>query len=317
MRTAIIGAGAIGSFLGALLYNSGYDVRLIGREAHVNKINERGLIIQQGSAKQQGYLKISQMPIKVPSSVQSDSIGSVDLAIVATKAYSTHGALSEHESVISRDTKVLTLQNGLGQKEIVEHYLEARFNSSIAQENNYGGISSYGIAFIEPGTIRYNGEGKVVVGSYSGEDCSDIVAMFQKADLMAEASEDIIGAIWTKLLVNVGISALATYHSVCNGELVTREDLKKDLLGLVAEGYKVAMSLGINVPDDIGTIALEVAEATANNTNSMLQDIQRERKTEIDEINLQIIIRADQLGIPIPLNQKYYNLIKEIEKKHL
>lgn len=227
MKTVIMGAGAIGSLVGALLYKAYYDVSLIGRKAHVDAISGEGLEIECREAIDNSIKELTKKPVTVPAFTNTSDFGVSDLVIITTKAYDTEQALKYCEGIISEQTNVLSLQNGLGLRKIVQGFLCERFDEEIAIRNSYGGITSNGVEFLGSGRIRYNGAGKTVIGNYfRQENGQDIVDMFNSAGLETIYSSDISIDIWSKFLINVGINALATYHGVRNGELAKKDDLK-------------------------------------------------------------------------------------------
>ena len=311
MKSIIMGAGAIGSFVGALLHSAGNEVLLVARQQHVDAINQHGLTIEGGF---KGASLPFSGPVNVPASTSPAAFGTAELVIITTKAYDTAQALRDCSGAIGKATRVLSLQNGLGLREVVLDFLKQRFGEELARKNGYGGVTSIGMQYMEPGRIRYNAAGKTFIGNYFSPAGKDIVDMFNSAGFAAELSKDINRNIWIKLILNTGINALGAYHNAKNGELAENPQYREELIRLVEEGCAVAEAFGIQVPKDMPRKVVEGARGSADNVNSMLQDILRGSRTEIDYINGKIVELGKSMGVPTPMNRLYYKRIKEIEE---
>ena len=127
-------------------------------------------------------------------------------------------------------------------------------------------------------------------------------------------TDNIMGAIWTKMLANVAINALTAITGLYNGELLELEETKAVMLKAVDEAVAVAKAMGIKLlVDDPHEFVLGIARATATNKSSMLQDVERGRRTEIDAINGMIVHYGRELGIPTPVNEVLVAAVKGIE----
>ena len=132
--------------------------------------------------------------------------------------------------------------------------------------------------------------------------------------LATEIVEDIIKESWEKVFINIGINAIGTLTRLRNGQLLEHESIKNLMRETVEEALKIAKFKEISFPEkDYVDLTYDVAEKTYNNKNSMLQDILKGKKTEIDFINGRIVEYAKMLGERVPLNEMLTSLIKGLE----
>ncbi|HVL47412.1 MAG TPA: 2-dehydropantoate 2-reductase [Candidatus Thermoplasmatota archaeon] len=298
MRVVILGAGAMGSFFGALLARD-HDVTLVARPDHARAVREGGLTVS-------GRTTFAARPKAVEA--VADVEGHADLVLVAVKAYDTRAAADVLKPIVGRDTLIATLQNGLGN---VETLLD-RF----AAKRVVAGATSHGVTFVEPGHVRHAGLGYTVVGSPVGETA----AAKTVADLLGAAghetalSERILGEVWAKVVVNAAINPVTAITGLPNGALLEQPHLKEIMTLAAEEAVEVAKAERAPLPDDDLVIrARVVAERTAENKSSMLQDVERGRRTEIDAISGEIAARGRRLGVDTPVTRTLVALVKGIE----
>jgi len=304
MKIAVIGAGAMGCLFGGLLAQGGHDLWLIDvwRE-HVQAINERGLIIEEG-----GELKT--IPVRATTDVTE--VGAVDLVIVFVKAYDTAGALASAKVLLGPSTLVITFQNGIGNVEAISEF--------VSPGMVLAGVTSHGATMLGPGKIRHAGSGDSFLGEISGglsPRVQQLAALFSEVGIKVEPCENILGLIWSKLMINVGINALTALTRLRNGDLLNYEGTRELMTLAVREAAEVARRKGITLPDpDPVAKAMAVANLTANNRSSMLQDVLRQRRTEIDYINGAIVREARALGLATPVNHVLTLLVKVLEESY-
>jgi 2-dehydropantoate 2-reductase len=307
MKVAIIGAGAMGSLYGAMLSAAeGVDVRLIDiRREHVDAINKDGLIVEDAaSGAETRYAGLS-------AATDARTVGEADLAVVFVKSMHTGAAIRENGAVFGAETTALTLQNGLGNIEEIA--------AVVGEERVLAGTTSFGATMLGPGRIRYAGKGKTVIGalaSASAERARRVTALFARAGMEAEISDDAVGLIWDKLLVNVGINALTAIARIENGRILECPELDDLLVAAVREAAATAAAKGVKLGfSDPAAHAREVCAATARNRSSMLQDVLCGRPTEIDRINGAIAKEAAALGLAAPVNETLTKLVKYFERR--
>lgn len=289
MDIVVFGAGSLGSLIGGLLARA-HDVTLVGRNPHIRRIREQGLKIE-------GHIETT-----VHLDGQIDPPAAADLTIVCVKAFDTEAAADALQGT-DLDS-CLSLQNGMGNEAV----LAARLDATVL-----AGTCTYGAVLTEPGVVRCTGVGEVVIGGRDGGQSAAadrIGAAFAEADIVTSVAEDMPYRLWEKLAVNAGINATTALARVDNGALRSGD---ANAVGAAAarETARVARAKGIDLSDAAAVSALErVAEATADNTSSMRQDVLKGRKTEVDAINGYVERQGDDHGIDVPVNRTMARLLR-------
>ena len=300
LRIMVMGAGSIGSLFGGYLAKAGNEVVLVGREEHVQAIKKSGLEIREGFTH-----NIKLRAVNSPTRIE----GSFDLILLTVKAYDTRQVVMQMRKFKNSETTLLCLQNGLGTEEIAAKYIEMPVR----------GVTMNASLLLQPGVIIHTGYGDTIIGERDGhtsERLKKIARMFSNADINTRITDNICGAVWTKTLVNSGINPFGAITGMRNGELLQIPYLKRLMVRTVEEGVNVADKIGINLEEDPVSMVIKTAELTANNKNSMLQDILRKKQTEIDFINGAISKQGRKNRVPTPMNDVLTGFIKALELKN-
>ncbi len=301
MRLVVLGAGAIGSLLGGLLSEVGEDVTLIGRRAHVRAIRSNGLHIDGVTGRRK---------IKVKAEVAPSRAGKADLVLCTVKAYDTRAAAADARPLISKESIFLCMQNGLDVEKEAAH--------EIGAEQIVRGVTNNGALLVKPGYVKHTGLGDTLIGCPDKkwrDKINELVKALNSAGLPAEITERIHDIVLSKVLVNVGINPLGAITHLRNGDLVKNPLLKDLMKSAVEEALRVVDKLGISIVDgDIVEKTFKVAEATAPNKNSMLQDVEKGKRTEIDFINGAIVRIGEEIGVSTPINYTLTALVKGLER---
>ena len=305
MKITIVGPGAMGCLLAAFLAKGKQEVWLLDKNPErAAKIREQGIKVEGIGG---NWLA------KVNSTSDPKEIGAAqDLVIVAVKAYDTKEAIARIKPLLKEDTFILTLQNGLGNIEIISEVY--------GQDCVLGGVTNMGATLLGSGWVRYAGKGETVIGRIDGRipvQLRSIREVFNKAGIDTRISKDIKSLLWSKLIINVGINALTAITGLNNGRLIEFEASRKILEAAVTEAVKAAKKKRIKlIYDDPLSKVEAVCEATSGNVSSMLQDVLKGRRTEIDFINGVIVRQAQGLGIAAPVNAALTGLVKTIEASY-
>jgi len=303
MKTVIMGAGAMGSLYGGLLASSGEEVWLVDIwKEHIDAIRSKGLIIEE---------KGEEKNICIHATTDVSSVGKADLVILFVKTYHTEKAVSDALVLEKEDTVFLTLQNGLANEDVISKQVNRR--------KVLLGVTNQGATLLGPGKIRHGGWGKTYLGELDGQGTNrirEIAQVFEKAGIETEISSAIQRLIWEKLLINIGINALAAVTGVKNGQLLDHPEALMLMDALVSEAVEVAKRKGVRIEGNPLDKVKTVAEATKANRCSMGQDLDNKRRTEIDVINGALVREAERLGLPVHYNRMITNLIKVIEKTY-
>lgn len=298
LQLLIVGAGAMGGLFAARLKRSGAEVALLEKaHAVVEGINAHGLLVEGVSGK---------IHEKVAAYVDR-SPGCPDLVVLCVKSYDTKQAGEALLPWIPPHARLLTLQNGVGNIEILQQIF--------GTERVLGGVTAEGATVLGPGKIRHAGQGETVVAG--GKASADIVAVFEKAGFNARAVDDIHPFLWGKLIINTGINALAAVTRLKNGRLPELKGTRDILEAAVREAVMIVKAKNIRLPyaDPVSRV-VEVCRATAGNVASMLQDVLNKKKTEIDAINGAVVREGAALGISTPVNSTLTCLVQALQETY-
>lgn len=304
MKIAILGAGALGSVIGGRLAQAGNRVTLINRNAaYLEAVRREGLILDERGRREAIRLDVAATP---------EGLAPVDLVIVLVKSFDTAATIARARGLVGAQTTVLSLQNGLGHEEILAEAVGAE--KVIAGKTYVGGVMT------APGVITAGSIGKLtVIGELSGQitpRIEAITAAFNAAGLSCAGSENILGAMWDKLLVNVATGALSALSGLDYGNLYDLPEIAETAQGAVAEAMAVAQGLGITLETTQPSEAWAKAAAGLpfGFKTSMLQSLERGARTEIDFINGAVVRGGRQLGIATPVNATLVACIKGRER---
>jgi 2-dehydropantoate 2-reductase len=300
MRILVFGAGAMGTFIAGMLAGE-HDVTLYGRGATIKAVSKSGITITGKTERK----------TKTRTLTSHDSLAEFpfDLIVLAVKAYDTYTAM-ETVRLVKGDVPVLSLQNGLDN--------EVKIANPIGLDRTLGGVTSHGVTFLEPGCIQHAGSGETIIGEMDGQKTDrirDIARAFSTSGIETSISTNIRIEIWTKGIVNAGINPLTALTGLKNGFLLTIPVLTRLLEKTCLECVQVARAQGFEL-EGIEMIkkTKNVARLTADNKSSMLQDIERKRRTEIDSINGRIAKIGKKRAIATPVNSTLVGLISGIEE---
>lgn len=301
MRIAIIGAGAMGSIFGAMLSASSDVVLVDPLEKHIRAIEETGLTVEQTRGRREIFHLHGTTE---PATLAPD----FDLTVIFTKSPDTRNAVLTAKSLLKPSGVALTLQNGLGNLDDIVRVL--------GPESALVGVTSHGGTMIGPGHVRHAGEGPTYVAGASSEtrNVDAVVAAFQAAGIDTACTDNPDTLIWGKLVINVGINALAAILRVPNGVLAITPQCERLMAQAVAEAMAVADRLNITLPYENPLAHVkEVCRKTGENRASMLQDIQRGARTEVGVINRAIVEKGEALSVATPCNRFLSEMIEALE----
>ncbi len=301
MKIAIIGPGALGCLLGALLFEAGEDVRLVDyRPDRMALLRQQGLRLDTAA----GGTRTVQVPIGLP-----DDVGPADLTIVAVKAHQTRAAAQHLPQLLATGGLALSLQNGLGNLEELAQVA--------GRERLLAGVAFLGVTRRAEGQVILAGPGRIIIGvpvgsQVSAAETARVVAALRRAGLDCREQPDIEAVLWEKLLVNVGINPLTALLRVPNGALPDLPEAWKLAVAAANEALAVARAAGFNLDFDPEERLRQVCLATAANRSSMLQDVLAGRPTEIEALNGQVAARGRDLGVDTPVNDLLTRLLRAL-----
>ena len=302
----IVGTGALASLFAARLSAIGHDVLILGTwQAAIDIFNKDGVRLVSEDGEEQSF------PLTATSD-PAECLGS-RYALVLVKSWQTERVSAQLKTCLSDDGLALSLQNGLGNREILTEALGAQ---RVAL-----GSTTTGAALLGPAIVRPGGEGIVSLGNHPR--VAPLADLLSEAGFAVEMQEDLDSLLWSKLVINAAINPLTALLNIPNGELLTRPSARELSAELAREVAAVAAVKGIELAFADPVQAAEgVARRTATNRSSMLQDVERGAPTEIEAICGAVVRAGEELGIATPLNETMRLLIKarvnqnsEVEKE--
>ncbi|HEY4689287.1 MAG TPA: ketopantoate reductase family protein [Anaerolineae bacterium] len=306
MNISIIGTGAMASLFGARLSRVA-NVTLMGMwTAAVQAIRHDGIRME------------GEGTFRVHGASDPDDAPPADLAIVLVKTYQTERAAQWAARTLKPGGLALTLQNGLGNIEVL--------GAHVGIDRALLGVTTQGATLIGPGHVRSGGHGTTHLGFLPVERAAphngsaeslahEATALFNAAGLTSFVSDNMQALAWGKVIVNAAINPLTAILRVPNGALVESADTLELMRQASAEAASVAKAHGIALPyPDPFEHVKQVAQATASNHSSMLQDVLNHRPTEIDAINGKIVECGRAVNVPTPINATLTMLVRALEK---
>ena len=311
MRYLILGAGALGSVFGGFLQKAGHEVCFVGRGAHLDAMRVSGLKLT-GIWGEHGPLKVK------ACSKPAELEGGFDVVLVCVKAYDTAELLDAIPHLLTDETLVVSIQNGLGNWETIA--------DKVGWQRTVGARVIFGAEVTAPGTAKVTVYAdKVLLGSPRGAIAPERIARlaqdFTAAGIPTEASPLIERYIWRKVLYNASLNPLGAILHCPYGELASHPEILATMQSIIAEIFAVAaakrVDLGFDGPEAYYRHLIEVElPPTVAHRASMLQDLERGRRTEIDSLNGAIARYAAEAGLATPVNATITALIKALETQH-
>ncbi len=326
LRIGFIGAGSIGSLFGGYLADiksNIYSIEIIFfcMKEHANVVNKKGLnVYRNQKINVIKNIKAYENEKSIEEKLERDLNFEFDFVFLTTKAYDIKTAIHQYNRIIKASKYLVILQNGIGNEDIViEYWNKAKIIRA---------VTTNGALLEKPGHLIHTGRGITKIGfpflrelnlEESELDQANSYLLLLRdiltlADLETIIVEDIIKESWEKALVNIGINAIGALTRLTNGELLEIEGLKYFIEQAISEAIKVAEMKNIILSKkDYLSITYDVLNKTANNKNSMLQDILNRKPTEINFLNGRILRNAENLGIKVPYNELLTYLIRGLE----
>jgi 2-dehydropantoate 2-reductase len=300
MRICVVGCGAVGSLFAANLAQLddvevwAYDAS----QAHVDAINANGLRLS-GAGEVTGQLQATADASELPA---------CDYGIVATKAMHTDAAIAATAHAFA-DGYVATVQNGLGNEEALARHVERVIRGTTFPAGK----------IVEPGHVQWDVKGDTTLGPYDDRTPLEVVERLADActrgGMPTHAVADARGPQWRKVIFNASTNPVGALTGLTHGRVCERPDLRALVSGLVSEGKAVAAAQSIELDSDPEELIDHAAQkhVAYDHKASMLQDVEAKRQTEIDYLNGGIVRFGKEHGVPTPLQQAIWALVKGVE----
>jgi len=295
----IVGTGAMACLFAARLAEAGMPFKILGNWSEgTQALQLHGVRLLEADNREKAYPVVATRHIE-------DCRGT-SFALVLVKSWQTERTARQLAECLAPDGLALTLQNGLGNREVLAKELGTR---RVAL-----GVTTLGANLISPGQVRPAGEGVTTLNAHPR--LAPLADLLRSASFLVEYSPDANGLLWGKLVINAAINPLTALLGVPNGELLTRPTARALMAAAAREAAAVAVANGIVLPFPDPVVAVEsIAQRTATNISSMLQDVLRGAPTEIDVISGAIVQASTRMGLPTPVNRTLWQLIKALSGK--
>lgn len=298
MTICVIGAGAMGATYGGRLAHSGNEVVFVdGWAEHVETINRDGLRLT-GIPGDIRLRSSAYLPREIPQL-------KCDLAIVAVDSNNTGAAALTAKQVLGDNGSALSIQNGIGN---VETLIAVLGKESVLVCSTMCSAIPIG-----PGHIDQTHQNKTTIGEVDGSGSDRIrrvQTLLESAGFETEISADIMAVIWNKFVLNVAINALCAITGLRLGELARHQEMDELQDRIIDETLAVVAAKGITLPDADIRNTIKKHCWSKFSKPSMLQHVERGRRTEIDALNGALVREGRTLGIPTPYNEAVAGLMK-------
>ena len=312
MKIAIVGAGAIGAFLGAKLALSGEDVYLIARGAHLQAMQTHGVQVKSPEGDFEAH----------PNATDDyESVGPVDFVFLTVKAHSLTEIAPQIAPLLGPETAVVSAQNGIPWWYFHSH--GGPFDGTAIESVDPGGVVAQAIdpsriigciiypstVIVQPGVIEHIEGNRFSIGELDGtssDRCKTLAAALIGAGLKAPIRSRIRHDLWVKLLGNVVFNPMSALTGATLEEMATHPESSAIARAVMAEADEVAVALGIRLPLTIDQ-RMDGARKVGVHKTSMLQDLESGRPMELESVVGVVIELGEKLGLPMPHTRTLYS----------
>ena len=304
--TVVVGAGAVGSFFGAMLARAGHPVTLIARPAHVQAIERGGLRLQMRGAVE---------TLRVAARTDIGAVRGADLVLFCVKSTDSDSVARAMAPHLADSALVLSLQNGVENAATIARHVRQTVVPAVVY---------VATAMPEPGLVTHHGRGDLVVGPIDPKAAPDaalaarlqaLVELFASAEVPVRISADVMAELWSKLMVNCAYNAISGLTQTSYGTLTGLAEVRELQEAVVREVCALAAAEGVDLPLEPALESMRrIAGAMPAQLSSTAQDMARGKPSEIDHLNGFVARRGRALGVATPANQTLYALVKLVER---
>jgi 2-dehydropantoate 2-reductase len=302
MKVAVMGAGGVGGYFGGMLSRGGNRVTLVARGPHLRAISAHGLTVITNQER---------LTIACDATDDPRQVGTADLVLLAVKTYHNEQAIAAMLPMVGPDTVVLCLQNG------IDSYQAAV--AGVGPEKVLPGAAYIEARIQEPGVVKQTGKVvRIVFGELDGSESERgkrILQALEGAGIPTQFDLDIHKTLWTKFLFIATVAGVTSLSRETMAELASRPEWRPVILGCMAEIEAVARASGIGLDSGVVERTMDYIEANLVQMHaSMHADIMAGRHLEIEAINGAAVRAGRAAGVPTPINDVIYAMLKPYEK---
>ena len=284
LSIAVMGAGSVGCYFGALLARAGHPVTLIGRASHMQAISQHGLRLQTAT---------EDLNIPITTSTEASAVAGADVLLFCVKSTDTEAAAAQIKPHLAAHTQVLSLQNGVDN--------DRRLRLVLGLQPVAAAVVYVATAMAGPGHVRHFGRGELVIAPCPQGD--EIALQFSAANIPTQTSDGVLTALWQKLIINCVYNALSALTQQPYGWLIAQQGVPAVMQDIAAECKAVALADGVLLPASVDEAVAAIARTMPRQLSSTAQDLARGKPTEIDHLNGYVVRRGQALGIATPINR--------------
>jgi 2-dehydropantoate 2-reductase len=308
MKFAIIGTGGVGGYFGGKLARSGEDVWFLARGKHLDAMRMNGLLINSFEGN-----------FTVPQGTMTDDpseIGVVDTVLFCVKSYDTQSAAEQIAPLLSDETIVISLQNGVDNEE--------KIRCEIPRGIVFGGVAYIYSTISAPGVVTHTvGPTKIVFGDVEkrrgrvAERAQGILDALRNASINATLADDIRLEQWKKFIFIAAVGGMTALTRLTLGEILAVHETRTLLADAMSETEAIARARGINLPSRFTEQVFDILKNYDNNSrSSMYHDLVHDRRIEIEAFSGTIVKYGEELGIPTPVHRAMFAALLPYHLKH-
>ncbi|UUC95062.1 MULTISPECIES: ketopantoate reductase family protein [Comamonas] len=291
LSIAVMGAGSVGCYFGALLARAGHPVTLIGRASHMQAISQHGLRLQTAT---------EDLNIPITTSTEASAVAGADVVLFCVKSTDTEAAAAQIKPHLAAHTQVLSLQNGVDN--------DRRLRQVLGQQPVAAAVVYVATAMAGPGHVRHFGRGELLIAPCP--QGNEIALQFSAANIPTQTSDGVLTALWQKLIINCVYNALSALTQQPYGWLIAQHGVPAVMQDIAAECKAVALADGVLLPASVDEAVAAIAHTMPRQLSSTAQDLARGKPTEIDHLNGYVVRRGQALGIATPINHLLQVLVQ-------
>lgn len=320
MKFAIVGAGSIGSFVGASLAEAGFDVTLVGRGEHLRAIRERGIEVR-------GVRR--EFTVRVRATDLLSDVGVVDAILLTTKAHHVASVAPGLAPLMHDETFIVTMQNGvpwwyfefgggaLAGSRLTSVDPDGTIARTVDTRRVIGSAINSGARLLAPGVVRQSGELHYAFGEPNGlltARLQSLVDASARAGLDAVSDSNIRRTIWIKLIGNTTFNPISALTRATAAEMVGDERTVRLVREMMEEQVALGRRIGIDTDVSIEE-RIERTRILGDQRTSMLQDVEAARPLEIDAILGAVVEIADRVEAPLPATRRMLALVRLLDSR--
>jgi 2-dehydropantoate 2-reductase len=295
IKIAVMGAGAVGCYYGAMLARAEHPVTMIGRPQHVDAMRKNGLMLETASFSE---------ALPVAATTEASGVKDAELVLFCVKSDDTAQAGEEIAPYLDPRASVICLQNGVDNAARLEGVL----GRSVTPAAVYVAVEMAGA-----GRVRHHGRGDLILGQ--SQSSAELASLLTAAGVPTEVSDNVIGELWTKLIVNCAYNAISAIAQLPYGRMTKVEGVRDVMHDVVTECMAVAVRQNVRLPENVAKTVLGLAELMPNQFSSTAQDLARGRRSEIGHLNGYVVRAGQACGVATPVNRALLSMVRLLEEK--